>query len=101
MADVERGRKRADAPARRALGGEVQQNLRLRRREAVIPRPLAQLDPQRLADALQRGDELRCRFFRFEARPHAARPHHCALLDMPLGPADLRLDCPEHDQSAA
>lgn len=42
-----------------------------------------------------------CRFFRFEARPHAARPHHCALLDMSLGPADLRLDCPEHDQSAA
>jgi DNA-binding MarR family transcriptional regulator len=42
-----------------------------------------------------------CRFFRFEARPHAARPHHCALLGVPLGPGDLRLDCPEHEQSAA
>jgi DNA-binding MarR family transcriptional regulator len=42
-----------------------------------------------------------CRFFRFEARPHAARPHHCALLGLPLGPGDLRLDCPEHQQRAA
>ena len=42
-----------------------------------------------------------CRFFRFQARPGAARPHRCALLDMPLGPSDLRLDCPEHEQSAA
>jgi DNA-binding MarR family transcriptional regulator len=42
-----------------------------------------------------------CRFFRFEARPGAARPHRCALLDMPLGAGDLRLDCPEHEQSAA
>jgi DNA-binding MarR family transcriptional regulator len=42
-----------------------------------------------------------CRFFRFEARPGAARPHHCALLEMPLGDADLRLDCPEHEQRAA
>jgi DNA-binding MarR family transcriptional regulator len=42
-----------------------------------------------------------CRFFRFEERPGAANPHHCALLDIPLGPGDLRLDCPEHEQSAA
>jgi DNA-binding MarR family transcriptional regulator len=42
-----------------------------------------------------------CRFFRFEERPGAASPHHCALLDMPLGPGDLRLDCPEHERSAA
>jgi DNA-binding MarR family transcriptional regulator len=42
-----------------------------------------------------------CRFFRFEERPGAAKPHHCALLDIPLGPGDLRLDCPEHEQSAA
>jgi DNA-binding MarR family transcriptional regulator len=42
-----------------------------------------------------------CRFFRFQVRPGMARPHRCALLDMPLGPGDLRLDCPEHEQSAA
>jgi DNA-binding MarR family transcriptional regulator len=42
-----------------------------------------------------------CRFFRFQVRSSAARPHRCALLDMPLGPGDLRLDCPEHEQSAA
>jgi DNA-binding MarR family transcriptional regulator len=42
-----------------------------------------------------------CRFFRFDAHPHAPRPHHCALLEVPLGPADLRLDCPEHEQRAA
>jgi DNA-binding MarR family transcriptional regulator len=42
-----------------------------------------------------------CRFFRFEAHPDAPRPHHCALLDLPLGPGDLRLDCPEHEQRAA
>jgi DNA-binding MarR family transcriptional regulator len=42
-----------------------------------------------------------CRFFRFEARPNASAPHHCALLDLPLGPGDLRLDCPEHEQVAA
>jgi DNA-binding MarR family transcriptional regulator len=42
-----------------------------------------------------------CRFFRFEAHPDAPRPHHCALLDVPLGPGDLRLDCPEHEQRAA
>ncbi|MGH2742098.1 MAG: MarR family winged helix-turn-helix transcriptional regulator [Thermoleophilaceae bacterium] len=42
-----------------------------------------------------------CRFFAFEARLGAAKPHRCALLDMPLGPGELRLDCPEHEQSAA
>jgi hypothetical protein len=24
-------------------------------------------------------------------------PHHCNLLDMRLAPADLRVDCPEHE----
>jgi DNA-binding MarR family transcriptional regulator len=42
-----------------------------------------------------------CRFFRYQAHPEAAAPHHCALLDMPLGPGDLRLDCPEHQPTAA
>lgn len=29
------------------------------------------------------------------------RGPHCALLDMDLGPADLRVDCPEHEPVAA
>ncbi|MCS7311783.1 MAG: MarR family winged helix-turn-helix transcriptional regulator [Acidobacteria bacterium] len=39
---------------------------------------------------------LTCRFFRPEAHPGASMPHHCALLDRPLGPATLRVDCLEH-----
>jgi DNA-binding MarR family transcriptional regulator len=42
-----------------------------------------------------------CRFFRFEERPGATKPHRCALLEVALGPGDLRLDCTEHEQSAA
>jgi DNA-binding MarR family transcriptional regulator len=42
-----------------------------------------------------------CRFFRFGAWPNAPAPHHCALLDVPLGRGDLRLDCPEHEPAAA
>jgi DNA-binding MarR family transcriptional regulator len=38
-----------------------------------------------------------CRFFRRDLHPTAARPHHCALLDVPLGVPDLRVDCPEHE----
>lgn len=37
-----------------------------------------------------------CRFFRPEEHPGTQTPHHCALLDEPLGPATLRLDCPDH-----
>jgi DNA-binding MarR family transcriptional regulator len=40
-----------------------------------------------------------CRFLR--PRPGASGAHHCALLDLPLAPADLRLDCPEHEPAAA
>lgn len=53
--------------------------------------------------ALQRGGLvsvarmcLTCRFFRQGAHPHAAARHHCALLDVPLGDATLRVDCPDH-----
>lgn len=38
-----------------------------------------------------------CRFFRRDLHPGADRPHHCALLDVPLGAPDLRVDCPEHE----
>jgi DNA-binding MarR family transcriptional regulator len=42
-----------------------------------------------------------CRFFRSEVRPGGSPAHHCALLDVPLGAGDLRLDCPEHEPAAA
>jgi DNA-binding MarR family transcriptional regulator len=42
-----------------------------------------------------------CRFFRRGQHPCSARPHHCALLDTPLGDAELRLDCPDHQPEAA
>lgn len=38
-----------------------------------------------------------CRFFRPNAHAGDESPHHCALLDVPLGPPDLRVDCPEHE----
>jgi DNA-binding MarR family transcriptional regulator len=41
-----------------------------------------------------------CRFFRLDAHPGGASPHHCALLDLPLSRADLRTDCPEHEPAA-
>ena len=41
-----------------------------------------------------------CRFFRPEVHRSRTNPHHCALLDAPLGPATLRLDCPEHEPPA-
>jgi DNA-binding MarR family transcriptional regulator len=42
-----------------------------------------------------------CRFFRPAAISLADARHHCALLDAPLHPADLRLDCPEHQPRPA
>jgi DNA-binding MarR family transcriptional regulator len=42
-----------------------------------------------------------CRFFRRDAHPNSARPHHCALVDAPLGSGELRVDCAEHEPRAA
>jgi DNA-binding MarR family transcriptional regulator len=42
-----------------------------------------------------------CRFFRRDAHPDPAQPHHCALVDMPMGAGDLRVDCAEHEPRAA
>lgn len=39
-----------------------------------------------------------CTYFRPHAHGDAERPHHCALVDVPLGPASLRLDCPDHEE---
>jgi len=41
-----------------------------------------------------------CKFFRQDAHPGEPSPHHCGLLDLPLGRADLRVDCPEHEPAA-
>ena len=38
-----------------------------------------------------------CRFFRRDVRPGEPSPHHCGLLDVPLGGSNLRIDCPEHE----
>ncbi|MFF5207308.1 MarR family winged helix-turn-helix transcriptional regulator [Streptosporangium sp. NPDC000396] len=37
-----------------------------------------------------------CRFFHRDVRQDPGAPHFCALLEQPLPPADLRVDCPEH-----
>jgi DNA-binding MarR family transcriptional regulator len=41
-----------------------------------------------------------CRYFRRDAHPDAAEPHHCALVDVPMGAGDLRVDCAEHEPVA-
>jgi DNA-binding MarR family transcriptional regulator len=40
-----------------------------------------------------------CRFFRQDIHPGEPSPHHCRFLDVPLGDADLRVDCPEHESA--
>ena len=42
-----------------------------------------------------------CRFFRRDAHPHTSQPHHCALVDAPMGAGELRIDCAEHQPRAA
>jgi DNA-binding MarR family transcriptional regulator len=42
-----------------------------------------------------------CRFFRRDAHPAAAQPHHCALVDAPMAGGELRVDCAEHEARAA
>jgi DNA-binding MarR family transcriptional regulator len=38
-----------------------------------------------------------CRFFARDAHPGRPLRHHCRLLDAPLGEAELRVDCAEHE----
>ena len=42
-----------------------------------------------------------CRYFRPNVRKNAEQPHHCALVNAPLGDRMLRNDCPEHDAADA
>ena len=38
-----------------------------------------------------------CVHFRPRAHGRGRGPHHCAFVDAPLGDADLRFDCPDHE----
>lgn len=49
------------------------------------------IEPQRLCAT--------CEFFRPNAHPGAAKPHHCAYVDAAFGDAELRLDCGDHVQA--
>jgi DNA-binding MarR family transcriptional regulator len=42
-----------------------------------------------------------CRFFRRNLHAGAARPHHCALVDMPMADGELRVDCAEQEPKVA
>lgn len=42
-----------------------------------------------------------CRFFRPHVHPGAERPHHCALVDLPMADSELRVDCAEHEAAPA
>jgi len=60
----------------------------------------------RLVDRLERRGVvaharlcLSCQHFQPEAYPGSATPHHCALLDRPLGPTDLRIGCHEYERA--
>jgi DNA-binding MarR family transcriptional regulator len=40
-----------------------------------------------------------CHFFQRDAHQGTGSPHHCRLLDVPLGGSDLRVDCPEYEHA--
>ena len=42
-----------------------------------------------------------CHHFRRDAHPDSSRPHHCALVDVPMASGNLRVDCAEHEPRAA
>lgn len=42
-----------------------------------------------------------CSWFAPGVHPGDARPHHCRFIDAALGPADLRIECPDHLSMAA
>ena len=42
-----------------------------------------------------------CRYFRPNVHKNSEQPHHCALVNAPLGDRTLRNDCPEHDAADA
>lgn len=42
-----------------------------------------------------------CAYFRPGVHEDPARPHHCALANVPLGPSTLRIDCFDHKRGIA
>ncbi|MCL4743229.1 MAG: MarR family transcriptional regulator [Phycisphaerales bacterium] len=40
-----------------------------------------------------------CIYFRPHAHADQERPHHCAFVDAPIGDADLRIDCRDHESA--
>lgn len=61
----------------------------------ALVRMIASLERQ---DVITRARMCRtCRFFSENAHDNSNAPHHCNLLDLPLLPDDLRVDCPEHE----
>jgi len=44
---------------------------------------------------------LTCRFFRQGGGPPGGEPYFCALLEQPLAPAALRVDCPDYEPAPA
>jgi DNA-binding MarR family transcriptional regulator len=96
----------------RALAGDLADwHERTRRRLAGFPGADKETTLRLLLDliaGLQRSGAITvarmcvtCRFFRRDAHAGAARPHHCALVDMPLAAGELRVDCAEHEPRAA
>jgi DNA-binding MarR family transcriptional regulator len=111
-----------DGPSRRASlslsvrGRSVADDLAdwdRRTREQVAGAPLADKEAMLrllldLIAGLQRGGAITiarmcmtCRFFRRDAHPGTTQPHHCALVDIPMGNGDLRVDCAEHEAAVA
>ncbi len=42
-----------------------------------------------------------CRFFEPNRHTGKKKPHHCGLIDEPIGNTDLRLDCPEFEEGTS
>jgi len=100
------------SPRGRALADELADwDQRTRAQFAAVPAADKQAALRLLLDliaGLQRSGAITvarmcvtCRFFRRDAHPDTARPHHCALVDVPMGAGDLRVDCAEHEPRAA
>ena len=96
----------------RALAGElVDWHAQTRRQLATFPGAEKEMTLRLLLDliaGLQRSGVITvarmcvtCRFFRRNLHAGAARPHHCALVDMPMADGELRVDCAEHELRAA
>lgn len=56
---------------------------------------------QRIGEISRQRMCLSCRYFSANAHSGKAKPHHCRLIDAPIGEGDLRVDCPEHEEALA